>query len=60
MTNDQERITAAIEHARQARQELDAATTHPDPVERRRGMERAALHYRTAANQLDAIEGFAS
>lgn len=56
MTNDEERMAGAIEHARQARRELDEATTHPDPVERRHGMERAAIHYRTAANFLDEGE----
>lgn len=47
--NAEEREQAAVDHAFAARKELERASEHPDPVERRRGHARAAKHYLQAA-----------
>lgn len=47
------RMETALDRALAAKKELERATEHPDPVEQRRAMERAADHYRRAADDLD-------
>lgn len=47
------RMEVALDHALAAKKELERASEHPDPVEQRKAMVRAARHYRTAADELD-------
>jgi hypothetical protein len=47
------RIQTAVDRAHAAKKELERAQEHPDPVEQRKAMARAALHYRRAADELD-------
>lgn len=47
------RMEIALDHVQAAKKELERASEHPDPVEQRRAMVRAAHHYRKAADQLD-------
>lgn len=47
------RMETALDHAHAAKKELERATEHPDTVEQRRAMVRAAKHYRRAADELD-------
>lgn len=47
------RIEFALDHVLAAKKELERASVHPDNVEQRRCMVRAARHYRQAADTLD-------
>jgi hypothetical protein len=47
------RMEIALDHAHAAKKEIERASEHPDPVEQRRAMVRAAVHYRRAADELD-------
>lgn len=47
------RMETALDHAHAAKKEIERATEHPDPVEQRRAIVRAAEHYRRAADELD-------
>jgi len=47
------RIQMAVDRIHAGRKELDRAQEHPDPVEQRRAMVRAATHFRRAADELD-------
>jgi hypothetical protein len=47
------RIQMAVDRIHAGRKELDRAQEHPDPVEQRRAMVRAAAHFRRAADELD-------
>jgi hypothetical protein len=47
------RIQMAIDRVHAGRKELDRAQEHPDPVEQRRCMVRAAQHFRRAADDCD-------
>jgi len=51
--NTEERLTAAMELMRLARQHLVAATESPDPVMERRQMVEAAKKFRRAADLCD-------
>lgn len=50
---DEERRTAALDHASAAKKAIQEADVHPDPVMQRRLQVRAAGHYRIAAQLLD-------
>ena len=47
------RMADALDRMHAAKKEIERATEHPDNVEQRRGMVRAAKHLRRAADQLD-------
>ena len=47
------RIQMAVDRIHAGRKELGRAQEHPDPVEQRRCMARAAAHFRRAADELD-------
>ena len=47
------RMNDALDRMLAAKKEIERATEHPDNVEQRRGMARAAKHLRRAADDLD-------
>lgn len=47
------RMERALDFSHAAKKEIERASEHPDPVEQRRAMVRAAEHYRRAADELD-------
>jgi hypothetical protein len=51
--SDFERMDEALMHAHAAKKEIERGTEHPDNVERRRCMVRAAKHWRKAADLVD-------
>jgi hypothetical protein len=51
------RMEIALDRMHAAKKEIERASEHPDTVEQRRGMARAAKQLRLAADQLDD-EGF--
>ena len=47
------RMEIALDRIHAAKKEIERASEHPDPVEQRRAMARAAQQLRRAADQLD-------
>jgi hypothetical protein len=47
------RMEMALDYMHAAKKEIERASEHPDPVEQRKAVVRAALHLRRAADELD-------